>query len=121
MKIGFYKWSETDNATKARILQRSGANIDALTDQIRPIIENVRQNGESALIQYAKQFDHADLSCLKVSEDELKTARATLDPDLKAAIDHCAGNVRRFHEEQMRRVEREWFFEVEPGVLAGKK
>ncbi|MCB1530281.1 MAG: histidinol dehydrogenase [Rhodospirillales bacterium] len=121
MKIGFYKWSETDNATKARILQRSGANIDALTDQIRPIIENVRQNGESALIQYAKQFDHADLSCLKVSEDELKTARATLDPDLKAAIDHCAGNVRRFHEEQMRRVEREWFFEVEPGVLAGEK
>src|SRR5690606_18528892 len=32
-----------------------------------------------------------------------------------------AANVRKFHEEQMRRVEDRWFFEIEPGVFAGEQ
>ena len=123
MDIGFYRWSETDEATKSRIMRRSEADINSVMAQVTPIIEDVRQNGDKALIEYAKKFDKAELSSLKLTEEEFAEARQTLDPDVKAAIDHCARNVRKFHAAQMMRVEkdREWMVEIEKGVYAGEK
>ena len=123
MKIGFYDWKNTDDATKARVMHRAQADIDTLLEQIKPILKDVQENGDEALISYAAEFDRADLKSLKVSKEEFTEARQTLDPKVKEAIDHCAGNVRKFHEEQMRRMEndREWLFEIEPGVFAGEK
>lgn len=123
MDIGFYKWSETSAEDKARIMRRSEADIDAVMKDVHPIIEDVKTRGDAALIDYAKKFDKCDLSALKVTEEEFAEARQTLDPKVKQAIDHCAGNVRKFHAEQMRRVEkdREWMVEIENGVWAGEK
>ena len=47
MKIGFYEWQNTDADTKARIMHRAEADIDALSSQVQPILENVRANGEA--------------------------------------------------------------------------
>lgn len=123
MDIGFYKWAETDDNTKARIMRRSEADIDAVMAQVQPIIARVKAEGDAALLDYAKQFDKADLSTLKVTDEEFVQARQTLDPKVKAAIDHCAGNVRKFHEAQMERAQkdREWMIEIEAGVFAGEK
>ena len=123
MKIGFYKLSDLDTETKQRLMRRSEADIDGVIDQVRPIIEDVRLNGDEALIKYATKFDKATLNSLKVTEEEFAEARQTLDPKVKAAIDHCAGNVRKFHQEQINRMEkdREWMVEVEKGVFAGEK
>lgn len=121
MKIGFYKWSETDEATKTRILHRAQADIADVTDKVRPIIEDVRLRGDEALLEYAKKFDRAELSALKVGEEEIAGAAKTVDPALKTALDRCIGNVRKFHEEQMRRVEEPWMVEIEPGVWAGER
>jgi histidinol dehydrogenase len=123
MNIGFYKWSETDKATKSRIMRRSEADIDAVIKDVRPIIEDVKARGDAALIDYAKKFDRCDLKFLKVSEAEFEEAHQTLDPKVKEAIDYCANNVRKFHAEQMARVEkdREWLVEIEQGVWAGEK
>lgn len=123
MDIGFYHWAEIDQATKERIMRRSEADIDAVIKDVQPIIEDVKARGDAALIDYAKKFDKCDLTSLKVTEEEFEEARQTLDPSVKAAIDHCAGNVRKFHEAQMERVEkdREWMVEIEKGVWAGEK
>ena len=123
MDIGFYRWSVTDEDTKARIMRRSEADIDAVMEKVRPIIEQVRKKGDEALFEYTSMFDKADLTSLKVSEEEFAQARNTLDSSVKAAIDHCAGNVRKFHQIQMEKVEkdREWLAEIEPGVFAGEK
>ncbi len=123
MDIGFYRWSETDDVTKTRLMRRSEADIEAVMAQVQPIIERVKLEGDKALIDYAKQFDKADIKNLKVSEEEFAEARETLDPQVKEAIDHCAGNVRKFHVAQMERVEkeREWMVEIEAGVFAGEK
>ncbi len=121
MKIGFYKWHETDAATKTRILTRAQADIADVTDKVRPIIEDVRVRGDEALIDYARKFDRAEMDSLKVSEDDISQAAKTIDPAMKAALDRNIGNVRKFHEEQMRRVEGDWMFEIEPGVWGGEK
>lgn len=121
MNIGFYKWSETDEATKARIFRRAEQEIEDVSALVRPILEDVRVNGDAALRLYAQKFDKASLTDLKVSDAEFEAARHSIDPKLKTAIDHCIRNVRRLHDEQMRRVEPEWMVEIEPGVFAGEK
>ncbi|PZO88848.1 MAG: histidinol dehydrogenase [Micavibrio aeruginosavorus] len=121
MNIGFYKWSETPDDVKARLLHRAQADIENIADKVAPILADVRARGDEALLDYAKRFDKAELSSLRVSEEEIAQACKTVAPSLKQAIDRCIGNVRKFHEEQMRRVEDPWMFEIEPGVFAGEK
>lgn len=121
MTIQFIRWATADSATKTRILKRSGADIADVMDKVRPILSDVKARGDSALKEYARIFDKADIKTLKVSEDEISRASDTLSPDIKSAIDHAVKNVRAFHESQMSRVEREWWHEVEPGVFAGEK
>ena len=121
MNINFYRWSETDEPTKARIMKRSGADIDMVMGVVQPIITDVKARGDDALRDYARKFEGAELNSIKATEEEFDRAESALDDDLKTAIKHCAGNVRKFHEEQMRRVEKPWMIEIEPGVFAGEQ
>lgn len=123
MSINFFRWHELDPATRTRILRRSQETIDDVLDKARPIVDDVRQRGDQALIEYAAKFDKATLTrdSIKVTEAEFVTARARIPDDLKKAIERCCANVRRFHAEQMARVEPDWMIEVEPGVFAGEK
>ncbi|PZQ46258.1 MAG: histidinol dehydrogenase [Micavibrio aeruginosavorus] len=121
MNIGFYKWSETDKKVKERILRRAQADIEDVGHLVKPILEDVKLRGDEALKDYALKFDKATITDLRVSEEELEAAGKTIDPALKKALDRNIGNVRKFHEEQMRRVEEPWMFEIEPGVWGGEK
>ena len=121
MSISLYRWSETGQDTKARIMRRAQANIDDVVSQILPILKNVKSRGDAALIEYAAKFEKAEIKNLKATEDEFEKAEHKIDPELKKAIKHCVRNVQRFHEEQMRRVEKPWMIEIEPGVFAGEQ
>ncbi len=121
MSVAFYRWAQTDEATRARILKRGQADIEAVAEKVRPIIEDVQSRGDAALRDYAQRFEGAALSDIRVSKAEFDTAEGKLDERLKRAIERCVRNVRVFHEEQMRRVERHWMVEVEPGVWAGEQ
>lgn len=102
-------------------MRRSGADISAVEEAVAPIIADVETRGDAALIDYAAKFDGAQITSIKATQEEFDAAEAALDDDLKAAIQHCAANVRKFHEEQMRRVEEPWMIEIEPGVEAGEQ
>ncbi|MEZ5815274.1 MAG: histidinol dehydrogenase [Alphaproteobacteria bacterium] len=121
MNINFYRWNKTDEADKARIMRRSQADIDAVVEQVMPIINDVATRGDVALIDYAKKFENADVKNIKAWDKEFEEAEKALDDDLKAAIQHCVANVKKFHQEQMNRVEDPWMVEIEPGVFAGEQ
>lgn len=121
MNINYFIWSNIDDATKARIMRRSQADIDDVIKIVEPIIDDVRARGDAALIDYAQKFDKAEVKNLKATDEEFEAAEAVLDDDLKAAIKHCVANVKKFHEEQMNRVEDPWMVEIEPGVFAGEQ
>ncbi len=121
MSINFYKWNETDAATKARIMRRAQADIDSVIEVVKPIIADVKARGDEALRDFARKFEKAEITNIKASAEEFEAAEKALDEDLKAAIRHCAGNVKKFHQEQMNRVEKPWMVEIEPGVFAGEQ
>ena len=121
MSIAFYRWKETDENTKARIMRRSQANIDGVITAVQPIIEDVRNRGDAALIDCAQKFEKANIKSIKATPEEFDAAENALDDTIKSAIKRCAENVRRFHQEQMNRVEEPWLVEIEPGVFAGEQ
>lgn len=121
MTINFYRWKDTPAETKAKIMRRAQADIDGVTDLIKPIIADVKARGDAALIDCAKKFEKADIKSIKATEEEFAAAESKLDNDLKAAIQHCVRNIKTFHQEQMNRVEKPWMVEIEKGVWAGEQ
>ena len=121
MKINFYKWGDTPAETRQKIFRRSETDIDSVKAVVAPIIDDVRKNGDEALIRYAKKFDKADVANIKATEEDFANARNKLDDKLKDAIKLCADNVRKFHQKQRDREEQRWLYEVMPGVWAGEQ
>ena len=48
-------------------------------DVVAQIIQDVRQNGDKALLRYTEKFDGAKLDCLQVSQAELDEAMSLVD------------------------------------------
>lgn len=119
--IHFYELSTLNAAQRARLLRRAEIEIDALVEQVRPIVQGVRERGDEALVEFTARFDRVQLSPdrLQVSREEIEHAHQVLDASVRAAIEHAIRNVRTFHERQM--PHEQWLTQVAPGVMAGEK
>lgn len=121
MTIAFYEWKSIDPATRQKIMRRAETDISAVIEKVRPIIDDVKNRGDAALIDAARKFEKADLKNIKASPEEFAAAEKNLDDDIKIAIKKCVANVRKFHEEQYKHIQKDWLSEIEPGVWAGEK
>jgi histidinol dehydrogenase len=92
-----------------------------LRGDIAQLIDDVRVNGDAALVRALKSFDGCDVdaSRLRVTEEEFAAARAAVTPELLAAIRDGIDHVRRFNEQITARGD--WSFESEPGLTVGEK
>ena len=119
--IHFYELATMDVSQRARLLRRAEIQIDELIERVRPIIQEVRQRGDQALIEFTARFDRVQLAPdhLRVSREEIERAYQTLDTSVRGAIEHAIRNVRTFHQRQM--PHEQWFTQVAPGVMAGEK
>ncbi|TMB90456.1 MAG: histidinol dehydrogenase [Chloroflexi bacterium] len=119
--IHFYELATMDVSQRARLLRRAEIQIDELIERVRPIIQEVRQRGDQALIEFTARFDRVQLAPdrLRVSREEIERAYQMLDTSVRGAIEHAIRNVRTFHQQQM--PHEQWFTEVAPGAMAGEK
>jgi histidinol dehydrogenase/sulfopropanediol 3-dehydrogenase len=72
----------------------------ALTKSVMDIIDNVRANGDKALIEYAAKFDGMDIESVKVEEATIKAAYDQIDKETLEAIKFAEGQIRFFAEKQ---------------------
>lgn len=122
MNINYWKLSELSDAQRGKIMKRAEADIADISAIVEPIIEDVRQRGDAALIDYAEKFDKSVIKgSLKATEEDFAQAYKLVDADVIEAIKTCAENVRIHHQQQMDRVEKQWMDEVKPGIFAGEK
>jgi histidinol dehydrogenase len=119
--IHFYELSQLNASQRTRLLRRAELKIDELVERVRPILQEVRQRGDEALLEFTERFDHVRLTAdqLRVSREEIEHAHQKLDTSVRDAIKHAIRNVRTFHERQM--PHEQWFTQVAPGVMAGEK
>lgn len=102
-----------DNNFRKRIMSRPFAGDLSVDEAVKEIIGDVRRNGDSSLIRYAKLFEGAKLDSLFVTEEEFENSDFGVDPGLKRAIKTAAENIAAFHKAQ---VFPEIDFETTPGV-----
>jgi histidinol dehydrogenase len=84
------------------VLPRAAMSVELATDAVRPICEAVRQRGSVALRELTLQFDGVDLASARVPQEAVKDAVASLDPELRAAIDEAIARASRVHQAQRR-------------------
>lgn len=94
---------------------RAEADVEATVDAI---IADVRARGDEALKEYALKFDHAQLDDLRVSQQEIDEAFATMEPDFLKTLEMAADNIRAFHRQQ---VHKDFMLERGPGITLGQK
>jgi histidinol dehydrogenase len=68
---------------------------------VAEIIENVKKNGNKAVIAYTEEFDGVKLTTdqLRISPEELKKAYDEINPDLLKTIRQSIANVKKYQQE----------------------
>ena len=87
------------------LLQRPTYNISFLTEKVKNILNDVKQNGDAALKKYTQQFDGVELESFLVTEKEIVDAETLLSTQLKQAIQTAANNISTFHKKQITNIE----------------
>jgi len=100
--------------------ERSVALDVELMKLVGSIIDDVRERGDWALIDYAAHFDKVRLerSELRIKAEQLQRYAASVDERVVQALREAIRNVRVFHERQR---EESWTINAAPGVELGQR
>jgi histidinol dehydrogenase len=121
MKINFHDLSKLSPAQRASLLTRVETDLSSFEEKVKPIIAAVKSEGDVALARFARDFDKAAVKAneLAATEADFAAAEKSLAPDVRAAMEFAAGNIRKFHQDQM--PEQMWLHEITPGSFAGDR
>jgi len=118
MKIYTYP-SKTAESKVSAIINRGLSFRKKDYQAVNRILEDVRMNGDAAVIKYARRFDAPDLTLdsLKVSAAEMKAASKMVDRPFVRALNRAASQIETFHRQQVRQ---SWIDTQRPGTLLGQ-
>lgn len=84
--------------------QREDALVDESFERgVREILEDVRGRGDAAVKERTARYDGVTLERLRVDEQTLRSWAQHCPPDVHAALEAAAENIRAFHAPQMPR------------------
>ncbi|MDA1206053.1 MAG: histidinol dehydrogenase, partial [Proteobacteria bacterium] len=101
------------DAELANCLQQRSLISPEVHLRVAEIIADVRDNGDSALLAYARRFDQfagETVQAMRVSEEAIKTARMHISPTIDTALGHAADRITKYHIEQKRALGQSWEF-----------
>ena len=84
----------------AELLKRPTQDVSTLFENVSTILQNVKANGDKAVLEYAEKFDRVKLESLAVTPEEMKEAEAQVPIELKVAILLAQRNIYTFHKKQ---------------------
>lgn len=121
MGIQIYDLKKMDPGIKAKIMRRAEEDISEQMKIAREIADDVKANGDQAVIKYTEKFDRAKLTpgSIKVTQEEIEEGYEKVSDEYRDALEFAAKNIRLFHEKQM--PEPIWFTETSPGIMAGEQ
>ena len=108
---------------KARLHWSS--ETDAAIDQVAAdILQDVKQRGDAAVLDYTNRFDRLNATSvqdLELSQAELKAAFETIPVAQREALEAAALRVRSYHERQKKANGESWSYRDDDGTLLGQK
>ena len=111
---------ETTKDILENLLKRSPNQYGSYETAVREILAKIQEEGDGALFAYTKKFDRAEITeqNVRVTEEEIREAYETVDPDLVDVIRKSLVNIRNYHEKQK---QNSWFTSSEDGTMLGQK
>lgn len=84
----------------ADIVERPHMDVSSLGATVSAVLQDVKTRGDEAVKEYEEKFDHARLTDLAVSQDEMDEAERLVSAELKEALILAHVNIERFHAAQ---------------------
>lgn len=111
---------ETKKDILANLLKRSTNDYGEIEERVKSIIERVRTEGDSAVYDYARQFDRCNLNddSFMVTEAEIEEGAASIDSKLYEVMERSFANIRSYHEKQVRQ---SFFTTRDDGSVLGQR
>ena len=103
----------------AKIYDRSSFRNRRLQSTVRKIVEDVRLNGDEAVLKYTKKFDGVSLKArqMKISESETSGAFQDIDPKFISALKAVIENITKFYSKRARK---SWRMRSDDGAVLGQ-
>lgn len=95
-----YDLSDMDEEVVRGILRREGVPLAEIVEKVRPIVESVRAEGDSALLRYAREFEGFEGGSFRVSRTDIEDARARVPDTLCRALEVSRKRIEAFHSRQ---------------------
>ena len=109
--------SEGEQAIQ-QLLTRFQSADATVTTAVSRILDDVRDNGDRAVIEYTRRFDAKDLSqSLAVSKHELEHAYEQVEDTFLETLEAAIERIQSFHEREM---EDSWLQTRENGTIVGR-
>ena len=83
-------------------LPRAALDVAQALVLVEPILHRVKTGGEAELIKLAQEFDGVTPASIRVPQQALDSALASLDPAIRAALELSIERVRKVHNDQVR-------------------
>lgn len=109
-------WSHLEQLTAWEAVADTSVN-----STVQDIIADIRQRGDSALLEYTQRFDRLALNTaaeLEIPREHLRAALAALPPAERAALVTAATRIRNYAERQK---QQSWNFTDDDGTLLGQQ
>jgi histidinol dehydrogenase len=107
----------SDTRAIASLLDRRPGRDPLVRRRVTAIVDNVRRNGDRALLSYARALDGLD-GPIEIGADEIASAAASVPPPVRAAIRLAARHIRRIARKQ---IPRAWKTSPAPGVTVEQR
>ena len=118
------KFSTLDNDFDSELdsLIAWDSSIDEeISNSVKTIINDVRRNGDSSVLDYTQQFDSImakSISELTISKERLKQSFDSLENEQKDALLIAAERIKSYHQNQ---VQESWNYSEDDGTVLGQK
>ncbi len=109
-------WQQLDQT-----LAWESVSDEQVFNTVNGIINDIRQRGDAALIEYTNKFDRLNLtdsSQLEISQDKLQASLKRISPEHRQALEKAAERVRAYAEHQKME---SWSYTEADGTLLGQQ
>lgn len=100
---------------------RTQKDIRELRETVSEIIENVRNNGDRALIEYGQRFDNSNRENFRVSREEIEQAYSQMTQDELDDLNEAKENIEAFARAQFGSIGEVRDFCPRPGIFLGHR
>ena len=121
-RITQLKTSDADFLSRLdRLLAWEQSTDSEVVTTVSAILEDVRQRGDAALLEYTARFDRVEAASaaeLELTPDELEAALGAIDDSHRRALEAAADRVRAYAEHQKME---SWSYTEADGTVLGQK